>query len=218
MKKKIMLATLLCLVTVHTMSSSLAWGFVFFNPTSGTAVDVGSTVTVSVDPQGVGPLVGILFTAYGSIGGRVLGSDFIVLPPYRWTLQLPRDYVGPVTFNAMGRVLEQKTGTPPEAEITIMIKLPSSVILQQIRVRNDQKNLFMKVNGKTQIRVYGQFSDGIERHVESASGGTTYSGSDEKIAIVNVDGLITALAPGKAVITIRNGDKQLTINVSVKPI
>src|SRR5581483_6931810 len=86
----------------------------------GAAVAAGSTVQIEVDPEGVDGLMAVLFTASG-----ILQEKLDPLPPWTWTVQIPRDYAGPVTFSATGRVLGQKNGWAPHAELTIRVVLPS---------------------------------------------------------------------------------------------
>ncbi|MEW6684158.1 MAG: Ig-like domain-containing protein [Nitrospirota bacterium] len=144
-------------------------------------------------------------------------SEVDVLPPYTWTFQVPPNYVGPLTISAIGRVLGQKTGTAPEAEVTIQVVLPANVTLNAIRVRDDQRILFMRVGGKRKSYVYGQFSDGVERLVSSTTSGTRYEVADPSIAVVDGEGVVTMLATGTTTITITNGDKRLQIEVRPAP-
>lgn len=210
-----MIAVLACVVCVMGLFISTSWGFSFSSPATGTTVEMGSTVTARLDSEGAWPLIGILFCAYGK-EGEVMGSDFVVVPPYRFTVQIPPEYVGPVTFYAIGRVLGQKTGEPPQAEVTINVTLPNTVTVQKIRVDSDQETLFLRLSKKEAIYVFGQYSDGVERNVSSSATGTTYTTSDEKIAGVDPDGLVTAIGVGTAKITVKNGDKTIAIDVVVK--
>lgn len=115
---KIRTALLLFLLLIGRPATG--WGFRFTAPAEGAAVPAGSQVRVEVDPEGVDGLMAVLFTASG-----ILQEKLDPFPPWNWTVQIPRDYVGPVTFSATGRVLGQKTGWAPHAEITIRVVLPS---------------------------------------------------------------------------------------------
>jgi hypothetical protein len=78
---------------------------------------------------------------------------------------------------------------------------------------------FSKLIENDQIYLKGVYSDGVVRDVWSASSGTTYTSSDEKVVTVNPDGLVTARGPGKARITALNGGKKLFLDafVELKP-
>jgi len=192
-----------------------AEGFRISSPQEGLKVEAGSAIQVTVDPEGAGPLVGVLFDAAG--GGQGFGGDFDVLPPYTWTLKIPKEYVGSLTVSAAGQVLGQKTGQPPQAKVTIMVMLPAATTLKRLRVDNDQEDLFLRPGMQMKIYVYGQYSDGVERPISSTDMGTTYTISDEKVIAIDSNGRVSALSPGKAQITVRNGTQALIIHVTVKP-
>jgi hypothetical protein len=145
-----------------------------------------------------------------------MGGDVDVLPPFEWLVQVPQGYIGPLTFSAIGQVLGQRTGAPPEARVTVLVGLPPAVTLQGIRVRDDQKHLFMRTEGKRKLYVLGQFSDGVERDV-SATFGTTYTSNDEEVATVDSEGLISARGVGTAKIKVENGNFELVVNATVRP-
>lgn len=97
-----------------------AWGFRFTAPADGAVVPAGSAIHLEVDPEGVEGLMAVLFTASG-----ILQERLDAFRPWTWTVQIPRDYIGSITFSATGRVLGQKNGWAPHAEITVQVVLPS---------------------------------------------------------------------------------------------
>lgn len=111
----------------------LAWGalnwnadaraFRFISPADGAVVAAGSTLRIEVDPEGVDGLIAVLFTA--SLG--ILKERLDAFPPWSWTLQIPANYLGPVTFSATGRVLGQKIGWAPHAEVTVNVTVPTQL-------------------------------------------------------------------------------------------
>jgi hypothetical protein len=101
--------------------NTAAYAFQFTSPANGTRVSAGSTIRLEVDPGKTEKLMGVLFTA--SLG--VLRERLDAFPPWTWTLQIPPHYVGIVTFSATGRVLGQKTGWAPHAEVRIHVILPT---------------------------------------------------------------------------------------------
>ena len=64
----------------------------------------------------------------------------------------------------------------------------------------------------SQISVLGNLTDGTEINITGSSCGTTYLSSAPQIAIVTIQGLVSAVAPGSAVITVVNDF--FTANVS----
>lgn len=220
MRKAVMAAVGVLLCGIVGCGPRQASAFRITSPTAGSQVEAGSTITVHLDSGGVGVLMGVLFASSGtgkSVDSPANDTELDVLPPYTWTFQVPRNYVGPLTFTAIGRVLGQKTGVAPEAEVTINVVLPANVQITAIRVRDDQRTLFMEVEERLKVYVYGQFSDGVEREVSSVNSGTQYEVADPGIAVVDGEGLITVLAPGTTTIKITNGSKQLQIEVRARP-
>jgi len=200
-----------------SLGASHAWAFRFTSPAEGTQVEAGSTVTVRVDPEGVGVLIGVMFVANGGTMETNMGTDFVVLPPYTWSFTISKNYVGSVNVTAAGKVLGQKTGTAPMAELNLVAVVPSTIILKSLRVRDDQRTLFMRPSWAEKLYVYGQFSDGIERQVSSSTLGTTYQSADATIAMVDPEGMIAAKSVGKTTITVKNGSAQLKVEVNVLP-
>jgi hypothetical protein len=108
----------------------------------------------------------------------------------------------------------------------IVIVLPSNIKLQKLLVDTDPIIMTKLPPGEdpNMIRVFeteklgvgGMYSDGVERDTSSAASGTTYQSSDEKVVKIDPNGNITAVSPGTAVITIRNGDQSAKVKVIVK--
>ncbi|MEO5657202.1 MAG: Ig-like domain-containing protein [Nitrospiria bacterium] len=165
----------------------------------------------------MGILIGVMFVAGGGTMETNMGTDFVVLPPYTWSFAIPKHYLGPVNVTAAGRVLGQKTGTAPMAELNLVADLPSFITLKSLRVRDDQRMEFIRVSRTRTLYVYGQFSDGIERQVSSSALGTTYQSTDATIATVDSEGMIAAKSVGKTTITVKNGSAQLKVEVHVLP-
>jgi hypothetical protein len=189
-----------------------AWAFRISSPANGAVIEAGSNVSVQVDTEGTTRLVGVLFAT----SGEQLGGEFDAKPPFEWEVQIPMDYLGSLTFTAMGRIFGQGTDPVPQAEVTVRVVLPPSIILQGLQVHEDQETLFMRVGAKEKIYLYGQFSDGVKRNISSSATGTMYQTSDARIATVDTEGLVTAIAPGKAVIITKNGNRQIQIGVQIK--
>lgn len=101
--------------------SADAWAFRFISPADGAVVAAGSTVLLELDPEGVEGLMAVLFT--GSLG--ILREKLDPFPPWSWSLQIPPSFVGKITFTATGRVLGQRTGWAPRAEVIIHVVLPT---------------------------------------------------------------------------------------------
>jgi hypothetical protein len=112
------------------------------------------------------------------------------------------------------------------AALHLKSTLPSTAKIQSLRADSDFNPIFFSIKKDmssgnyiqktSELRVYAKYSDGIERSASSASTGTTYSSSDEKILTIDANGLMAALSPGKVKITIKNGDYMIVLDATIK--
>lgn len=182
-------------------------------PPNGATVQEGETITVRAEPTPEDPpLLYVMF----SIGPELEDLQCfqrILLPPYECNFKVPRG-VSYTSINALAQPVEGNQ-TIVSPEIKLNVRIPSTVILQGLRVNDDQRTIFPVVGTIKKLYIYGKYSDGFDRRLDDPATGTTYETSDPKIATVDIKGLVTAVAPGKAVITVKNGDKRLQIQVVV---
>lgn len=68
--------------------------------------------------------------------------------------------------------------------------------LQGLKVDPDQRTIFSAVGTGKKLYIDGQYSDGVDRSLDDPATGTTYETSDPKIATVDVNGMVMAVAPG----------------------
>lgn len=184
-----------------------AWGLQIVAPEEGQKVAVGSSLTVIVRPE-PGEAWEAIALGFDAMEFNATTGD------YRRTIKIPDKLLGQSELPIVGR---DKTGNEVEVRRNIFVVLPSNTVLNNMRVDNDQRTLFMRAEARRNIYLYGLFSDGIEREISSSTSGTIYQISDPKIAVVDSEGLVTAIAPGRAFITAKNGDRKLQIEVIIKP-
>jgi len=135
-------------------------------------------------------------------------------PRYECSFKIPPGSPQIIEISATGKKVYGAISSP---WISIKVILPPNITLQQLQSFTGNRLFFSRLNENHQIYLKGIFSDGVKRDVWSASTGTTYNSSDEKVVTVNSDGLVTAKGPGKASITAVNGDKELFLYAIVKP-
>lgn len=213
MKRKASILVLVAfLFLVDEVVPAASDAFSITSPLDGAVITSGSTITVQVDSSGPGEMIAVMFIS----SSTEIGGDFVTMPPYEWTVQIPREFIGSLTFKAIGQMLGQPKETGLEAEVRVTVALPSSVTLQKLRVRDDQTRIFMPPRSSRKLYVYGFYSDGVERRVEPSSTGTTYETLDPRIATVDSEGMVEAIAPGRTVIKVKNGNALLQVQVFVK--
>jgi hypothetical protein len=117
-------------------------------PTAGTVVSPGQTITVNVSASG-GP-----FTSVGIVAPGHMNGDYILRsPPYRFSFTVPSKVTpGLDTIGAMGGT----ASGPIIAQVSIDVE--RSDFPQKITVDHSQVEL--PINGQLPILVFGTYSDG----------------------------------------------------------
>lgn len=182
-----------------------AEALVITSPQNGTIFSEGETITIRVEtsPGEDTTMPVLIIPTTGD-------CPELKLPPYECRVTIPPGSPRTINIGALGKPFR---GDPVFAnDISVVVRVTAT--LQGLRVSDNQ--LFLRVGGNEQLLIYGQYSDGVERHVEDPATGTTYQSTDPRVATVDEKGLVTAIAPGKAVITVKNATKQLQIQVNVK--
>jgi hypothetical protein len=212
-KKVIIVEIIISILFLYVLN---CFGFEITVPKNGTVVHPGDEVVVKVSTEPNEDLKGIWFYTL-----NMKESELIFAPPYEFKFTVHPDFLGMETVIADGNL---QNDSHLESKIQIHVVLPSNVVLNVLTV-DPQKIFLRKVPKGTrgahfyeekQLYVEGLYSDGVVRSISLASSGTKYSSTDENVVTVNSDGLVKAVAPGNARITIRNGSKKIDIDVIVK--
>ncbi|WDT77576.1 MAG: Ig-like domain-containing protein [Candidatus Manganitrophus sp.] len=183
------------------------------SPAEGSIVHSGEVVNIRIVPSPGEQIGGVVM---------VLGEPDTA-SPYDFQYEVKPDDIGDLTLSFMA--LKPSGQFSSKIQLHLIGIIPPSVTLQSLRAEPEEV-IFRKLpagsnpnqvhDSETErIAVMGTFSDGAEREI-SLLPGTTYQSSDIKIATVDSKGLVTAIGPGKAFITIKYGDKKLQIPVFVR--
>lgn len=200
-------------ITLVPLIASLPWftdasALVITSPPNEATFYEGDTVTIKVEPSPDDPhLTSVIIFAPPNADPQTIDACLdLIRPPYECQVTLEHGSLRKVNIGAGGKPLSGKVIVAEE--ITIFINITAT--LTGLRVNDDQPTIFSFVDN-----VEGLYSDGIERSLEGAGSGTTYETSDPEIVTVDAEGLITSVAPGEAVITVKNGRLSLKIEVIV---
>jgi hypothetical protein len=175
------------------------------SPAEGTAFHPGQAMSVTVDAT---PLA---FKTVIVVGDLPLGfSQILTAPPYRFRMQIPLDTVpGPYTLAATG-VTHADTAIDSEP-VTVAIERPDS----PRQLKPDPSTLFFDYIGDyVALGVDGTFSDGSNVEL-TRSTLTTWVSSNPAVATVDTQGVVTAMGPGSAKITITNRNATAVVPVTV---
>lgn len=121
---------------------------------------------------------------------------------------VPRGATGAVKLGALGKTSDDSLAPPPLAEITINVSLANAGKIISMHALEDRISL-SGVGETAQLRIYGTYTDGVEREITSTSFGTTYTlypGQPFNTEIIRVDdaGKITSVNAGQRSIVITN--------------
>ena len=104
---------------IASLTAPPTWSFGFAHPSEGDVVVAGSTLKVLIDIGKMDPLFGVLLASSGGIVQAKLDS----LPPFKWEIDIPTGYYGPLTLWAIGRRF-YPIPNPPRASVTIFVVYP----------------------------------------------------------------------------------------------
>lgn len=108
-----------------------------------------------------------------------------------------------IVANRMNAIPPILIGPTTAIPTSLTLSAPSTVITQ--------------LSGTTQLTVTGTFASGPSQDLTLASTGTAYNTSNPAIATVAVNGLVTAVSAGTAIIQANNEGRQGIISIQVAP-
>jgi hypothetical protein len=195
------IATLLIVVTSTAASTQTLQ---ITSPSADTVVNPGQMlgVTVVETPSGS-------FTQVVIIGENPIGfSPILTAPPYQFTIQIPTGIApGQYSLTASG-VTTPGNGANSDP-IPIDVEPPSSPV--SVRVQPSIL-CFDSAGQQIPLRVIGTFGDGSTADVTESTQ-TLYSSTSTAVASVSSVGIVTAVGPGSANVTV-NGVFSIPVNVA----
>ncbi len=105
-----------CMTAPEGIGPSKVWAFRFISPSSGEIVEAGNSLKIRIDPGDKAPLFGVLLMVSRGVSPSKLDS----MPPYEWSIQIPKTFIGPLTFWAVARRYTP-VPNPPRAAVTIKV-------------------------------------------------------------------------------------------------
>ena len=177
------------------------------SPADGAVFHPGQTldITVTATPLAFRTVVVTVGDLHPS--GR---TEVLTAAPYRFRIRIPsRAVPGPYMLLAVGVTPD---GTAVDSDpITVAVERPES----PLKLESDLHTLiFDYASGSAALVVYGTFPDGAK--VDLTRSTLTKHASDRpEVATVDANGVVTAVSPGSARITVTNGNAVLVIPVTV---
>jgi hypothetical protein len=212
--KGIIIAGIVTVISVFFVFN--CFGFEITEPKDGALFHPGDEIVVKVRTEPNEQLKGIWFYTI-----NMKESELILTSPYEFKFIVQRDFLGLETIVADGKL---QNNSHIELKVQINVVLPINVALDELKV--DPHKIYLRkvpegTKGahfyeKKQLDVEGVYSDRITRQLSSSVTGTKYSSSNENVATVDSEGLVTAISSGTAKIIIRNGNRKAIVDVVVK--
>lgn len=191
------------------LKSSLGYSLTIKQPENNSVFYPGQKVNVVIEVAPNEDVVGMVVSATPE------GSSGVILKtPYEIELIIGDRYIGKARIRALARL---KDDTAVDAEVNITIQLPPDVKLEKIvtdKIVSIRKNAVGTSFSSKKLFVYGLFTDGIERDLNSIYT-VQYASSDSSTVAIDNNGVITGLKLGGSTITISVGDKVESVDVDV---
>ncbi|MDQ0196709.1 pullulanase [Paenibacillus wynnii] len=123
--------------------------------------------------------------------------------------------VTPITATKSGFTLTSNTITLDPLTAVIIQKDAAGVVLNSLET--DSVSYALQTNTTHQTSVFAKYDDDSRKNITNSA---TYSSNKPEVAVVTDKGLVSAVAPGTAVITMAYGDKisKVTVKVTAAPV
>lgn len=181
------------------------------SPVQGTIARPGSSLTVRVglDPAMQASQVSVLIGTWNELISYIDDA-----PPYVFAVPIDQRWSGPVRLmfsaqSARGNVIGSGellvNVVPSDLPVAIAVTDPVRMVARRSASAP-----------KEQINVRGTYADGTVRDVGRAELGTSFYSSDPRVVAVDGQGFLTAGVPGRAIVTVKNGELSAQVPVSVQ--
>jgi hypothetical protein len=203
-------AKLMFWLLAGSVCTGLAYAEVLISPPANTQVYSGHSVPITVDSTLNDPDLDVRILVSWEGHGFELGyAEQTGAKPVVLEVPIPNHVTGPVTLSVGVRGLA--SGTREDYIHTVIaVPDPSDTLTQLLLITKsldfqpDELNPLPQL--RDQILVKGVYASGADRPLTLGLTGTVYRSSDTHIVTVDLDGKVTAIGPGHAVITIEHGD------------
>lgn len=178
-------------------------GLVISAPEDGQTVAAGSSITVTVEPAGSFDARRVMLLS--KVGVRTLEKG-----PFEFELQVPENHIGPLELSATGEDASGNFATTDP--IVVMVEAYSKLVALELAPNEVYLN---GINDRRQLRVTGEYTDGVSRDLTDPAKGTTFSSADPAIATVSDKGILRPHSNGVTTVIASNGGFQASMRVEV---
>jgi hypothetical protein len=189
----------------------------FVSPVDGQVVRPGETIAVVLEVDPALEATWAFVTGPIDVTELVVSPDWVVEmtgPPFETTVTIAKDFAG-ATVLSTDVFLHERSGYIGGTEVALMV-IPAG---PPHRIVTMQEKMHFRLSSSPsdpdRIAVVGKYIDDVSLSLNDPVLGTTFDSSDTAVAIVDERGNVRGVAPGMAVITVRNGAASAWVAVTV---
>jgi hypothetical protein len=179
------------------------------SPEDGADIPLGSEVTIQVQPSPDDDIVRVYLS-----GSEESMKYNDATGYFEQRIKLRGDAFGSIPLEVLSINSKHVVST---AAVNVNVQLPPVLPLISLRIHAEQRRLVLEGIGERQnLQVIGEFPDGTVRIISAKLYGTTYVSRDTGIAMVDPNGIVTAVSLGETVIVVKNGESETLARVVVR--
>jgi len=179
------------------------------SPKDGADIPLGSEVILQVQPSPDDDIVRVYLS-----GSEESMKYNDATGYFEQRLKLRGDAFGSIPLEVLS--INSKN-VVSKAAVNVNVQLPPVLPLKSLRIHAEQRRLILEGIGEQQnLQVIGEFPDGTVRIISAKLYGTTYVSRDTDIAMVDPNGIVTAVNLGETVIVVRNGESETQARIVVR--
>ncbi len=178
-------------------------------PKDGADIPLGSEVVIQVQPSPDDDIVRVYLSGSEESMKYNDTTGF-----FEQRIKLRGDAFGSIPLEVLSINSKNVVST---AAVNVNVQLPPVLPLISLRIHAEQRRLVLEGIGEQQnLQVIGEFPDGTVRIISAKLYGTTYMSRDTDIAMVDPNGIVTAVNLGETVILVRNGESETQAKIVVR--
>ncbi len=170
-------------------------------PRNGTTVRPGTDLVVQVEARSG-------FRPQRILVGCEYGTALVDSASSGAKISIPEDAFGRFELTVLAFDDENNAATSPATTVQVE---PEAAML---RLRVDRFMIYL--DEQVQLRVFGEFDDGVDRRVASSDTSTKYESLDTSVATIDHEGIAHAISPGTARFRVRHGDFAAAVEAPVQ--
>ena len=131
------------------------------------------------------------------------------------SVTVPADALGRMRLLAVGEVVSGRMESHEEFD-EVLLTVGTTAELQAIEFGVEKPWRLTPVGKRISVPAVGQFSDGVSRPLSGPGAGSRFHSSDERVVLVDGNGVVQVTGAGRATLAVENGGKTGTVELIVE--